>query len=89
MSRSELFIYRDIVDLLAHAMSEAFDLPHDMDELDASGWDEFLVRPVTDFEVQAYGIEDPDSAFAGIGCPSGLSRQMTRIIFRSPEDWLE
>lgn len=79
-------IYRKIVDEQAHAMSEAFDLPLDIEELQPElssvepGGMITRTRPVTEYECKAYGIEDPETAFAMVTACQGKPPQYSRLI---------
>ena len=79
--------YNYIVDEAAHAKSEAFDLPYDMEQLQLDlpktepGTIHTLTRPVTENECKAYGIEEPETAFAMLSLDDSEPREMYRMIY--------
>lgn len=66
----EKYLYTEIVDEQAHALSEAIDIPNDMDCLEQElvnadfGNVAILIRPATGHEAKAYCIETPEDAVA-------------------------
>ena len=83
MAIPKTVFYTEIVDEYAHAMSEAFDLPNDLADLQSDlhtveDGGMFMTRPITEYESKAYDVEDPRAAVAmlsiGIRTPGKIHR---------------
>ena len=83
--------YTEIVDEHAHALSEAFDLPLDMEELARElpkagpGGTVSLSRPLSEYESKAYGIEDDETAFVTVMTDSKTAGKVHRMIVKNPD----
>ena len=90
MTPPKTWIYTEIVDEFAHAMSEAFDLPLDLEQLEEDllevDWDGepggMVVRPrlPTENECKAYGIEDPETAAVYVSINANSPGKIVRTI---------